>query len=164
MSARAQAYWKAFRPRACSANLAATEKDGALAEIVALLVAGRSLSSAQGHRALDALRERERAASTGVGLGVAIPHVAVEGIDRAVVSLCVNRRGIEWNAVDGAAVHLVFTVLRPERRRQRHDPGQHLEFMRWIARLVRDQDFRRFACAASTRDELVDLLRERAAP
>jgi mannitol/fructose-specific phosphotransferase system IIA component (Ntr-type) len=44
-----------------------------------------------------------------------------------------------------------------------HDPDRHLEMMRWIARLGRDGDFRRFAVRVKTKTELVDLLKEMSA-
>ncbi|MEO0661232.1 MAG: PTS sugar transporter subunit IIA, partial [Planctomycetota bacterium] len=104
--------------------------------------------------------EREELASTGVGMNVAIPHVKVDGLQEAICSLSVSPEGIEWRAVDGEPVHILFTVLRPGGATDQHDPEQHLEMMRWIARLARDPDFRGFALQARTKAELVGLLKE----
>ena len=86
---------------------------------------------------------------------------------------CVTRPGCREDAtlsrtdtfpsVDAAPVHILFTVIRPERGGDQHDPEQHLEMMRWIARLSRDADFRRFATRVKTKTELVDLLKEMSA-
>lgn len=153
-------YWKLFKPAACQPALKAATKEAALDEIVATLVKAKALEPAQQAPALAALVERERVASTGIGMGVAIPHVQLRGIEQAVLSLAVHVDGLAWQALDGGPVHVIFTVLRPEKTGARHDPERHLELMRWISRLGRDGDFRRFARGVATRAELIDLLRE----
>jgi len=94
---------------------------------------------------------------------VSIPHVKLVGIDRALCALAIHREGVSWAAVDGAPVHILFTVLRPEKGGVDHDPERHLELMRWISKLARDPDFRRFALKARTKTELIDLLKEMSA-
>lgn len=153
-------HWKQFKAKACNIHLKASTKEEALVEVVANLVQAQVLPEAMAPGAEQALLERERTASTGVGMSVAIPHVKLTGLDRAICSLSVHREGIPWEAVDGAPVHLLFTVLRPDAKSSVHDPEQHLDLMRWIARLGRDGDFRRFAVRVKTKTELVDLLKE----
>jgi PTS system fructose-specific IIC component len=156
-------HWKAFKHKACSVHLKATSKEEALVEVVENLVHADVLPRALAADAEKALLERERTASTGVGMSVAIPHVKLDGIDRALCSLSIHRAGLAWDAVDGAPVQLLFTILRPDKKSVVHDPDRHLEMMRWIARLGRDGDFRRFAVRVKTKTELVDLLKEMSA-
>jgi len=156
-------FWKQFKPKACSVNLKAGQKEDLLAELVENLVKAELLDKSLQEAALAALREREALASTGVGMGVAIPHVKLPGLEQATCSLSVHKEGLEWQAIDGEAAHLFFCVLRPERAGELHDPEQHLEMMTWIARIAREPDFRRFALAARTKKELVDLLKEMSA-
>ena len=153
-------HYKQFKPKACSVHLVAEDKDGVLREIVDNLVSGESLDESLRSAALAALREREKQGSTGVGNHVAIPHVKLRGLERAVCTLAVHHGGLEWSAVVGAPVHIVFTVLRPDKPGQHHDPERHLELMQWIAKLARDADFRRFALKVKTKTQLVDLLKE----
>jgi mannitol/fructose-specific phosphotransferase system IIA component (Ntr-type) len=156
-------HWKQFKPKACSVHLKASSKEEALAEVVENMVLAEVLSRDLAKEAEGALLERERTASTGVGMNVAIPHVKLTGIDRAICTLSIHREGIPWDAVDGAPVQLLFTVIRPNKKSVQHDPDKHLEMMRWIARLGRDADFRRFAIRVKTKTELVDLLKEMSA-
>ena len=156
-------HWKQFKPKACSVHLKADSKEEALLEVVRNMVEAEVLPRALAEDAQRALLERERTASTGVGMSVAIPHVKLEGLDRAVCSLSIHKVGLAWDAVDGAPVQLLFTVIRPEKKSTQHDPDRHLEMMRWIARLGRDGDFRRFAVRVKTKTELVDLLKEMSA-
>jgi PTS system nitrogen regulatory IIA component len=155
-------FWKQFKPKACSVALSSSDKVAVLTEVVADMVAAGILEEALSSKALAALREREALATTGVGQNVASPHVRLAGLTRTVAALSVHREGVEWASVDNEPVHVVFTVLRPEVSGRDHDPAQHLEMMRWIARLSRSSDFRSFALQAKTRTELVDLLREMA--
>lgn len=155
-------HWKQFKSKACSIALQAEDKPAALEEIVGNFVGAQVLDRAQGALALAAMTDREALATTGVGMGVAIPHIKLAGLERAVASLSVHRTGLEWGAVDGEPVQVVFAVLRPDRPSDLHDPAQHLELMQWIARLARNADFRSFALQATRKAQLVELLQEMA--
>ncbi|MBI5431345.1 MAG: PTS sugar transporter subunit IIA [Planctomycetes bacterium] len=155
-------FWKHFKAKSCSIGLEALDKELVLAEIVARMIEGDAIDPKFERDALAALIARESQASTGIGMNVAIPHVQIAGLEQAVTTLCVHPGGVKWGAIDGEPVHLFFAVLRPDRATAAHDPAKHLEMMRWIARLGRSPDFRRFAIAAKTKSELVDLLKEMA--
>ena len=155
-------FWKLFKAKSCSLSLSGSTKDEVLVELVEALVKGGSLDDSMQDQVLSALRDREAMATTGVGQNVAIPHVKIEGIERAVASLAVHPEGVDWAAVDGEPVQVFFTVLRPAEESATHDPEAHLEMMRWISRLGRERDFRSFALQATTRTQLVDLLKEMA--
>ncbi|MEL6430478.1 MAG: PTS sugar transporter subunit IIA [Planctomycetota bacterium] len=153
-------WYKRFKSKACILKLKASTKVDALGEVVDQLISSKLLEGDLEDAARKTLLEREELASTGVGMNVAIPHVKVDGLQEAICSLSVSPEGIEWRAVDGEPVHILFTVLRPGGATDQHDPEQHLEMMRWIARLARDPDFRGFALQARTKAELVGLLKE----
>lgn len=156
-------FWKQFKPKCCSVNLKAADKPQALEELIDNLVKAGALPAALRDDAIAALAEREELGSTGVGQGVAIPHVKLKGLDRVACSVSIHKEGLEWSAIDGEPVNIYFTVLRPERAGEQHDPERHLEMMTWIAKLAREPDFRRFAGRAKTKTELVDLLKEMSA-
>ena len=160
MQTQAKAYWKLFKPSACSISLRGTTPEGIFEELVTNLVRGKLLTEEQREPALKAFLEREEVASTGVGRNVAIPHVKLPGIDQVVVSLSLHQEGVEWKSLDGEPVRIFFAVLRPDRPNERFDPDRHLDMMRWISQLGRKADFRRFALGVSNRTELVDLLKE----
>lgn len=159
---RAKPFWKLFRVKACTVGLKTDTKPDVLREVVANLVAAGSLDAGLAPLAERTLLEREQLASTGVGQNVAIPHVKIPGLVEAAASLSVHPGGVEWAAVDGEPVHILFTVLRPDVSTELHDPERHLEMMRWIASLSRSDDFRSFALQVRTRTDLVALLREMA--
>jgi mannitol/fructose-specific phosphotransferase system IIA component (Ntr-type) len=162
MPTRPADFWKLFDPKGCSVRLKGNSKDEIVNELVDNFVSGGLLDEDAAKRARTALEEREKAASTGIGRGVAIPHVKVQGLERAVMSLSLHRDGLDWDALDRAPVHIIFTVLRPETAGDQHDPERHIELMRWVARLSQDSDFRSFALGVKNKKELASLLREKA--
>ena len=155
-------YWKLFKAKPCSVGIKAIEQAEVFQEIVTNLVKAGVLDEGLSEAANRALMERESLASTGLGRNVAIPHVKLKGIEQPVISISIHKTGVEWNALDGEPVRIFFTVLRPESATSLHDPEKHLEMMKWVAKLAQDGDFRRFAMAAKTKKELVDLLKEKA--
>jgi mannitol/fructose-specific phosphotransferase system IIA component (Ntr-type) len=154
-------FWKLFKPKHCTTKLSGATKEDVLAEVTDLLIEAGGLDAALRAETIKALLEREKLGSTGVGSNVAVPHVKVRGLEQAVFSLAIHPAGLAWAAVDSQPVHVVFTVLRPEKGGDAHDPERHLEMMRWVARLARDGDFRSFAIRTKTKGELVDLLKEK---
>jgi mannitol/fructose-specific phosphotransferase system IIA component (Ntr-type) len=65
------------------------------------------------------------------------------------------KTGIEWQAIDGRPVQIVFFVVSPS-----DDPESHLQCLRWISTLVRNGDFRRFLLDAHGEAQIRELLRE----
>ena len=155
-------YWKLFKAKPCSVGIKAKEQPGVFEEIVANMVKAGALEESLAEDANRALNEREAIASTGLGNNVAIPHVKIKGLEQPALSVSITKKPIEWNALDGEPIQILFTVLRPESATEFYDPDKHLGMMRWIAKLTQDGDFRRFAVAVKTKKELVDLLKEHA--
>lgn len=81
------------------------------------------------------LWEREQLGSTGIGHGVAVPHCRLERVERVIVSLGRNRRGVPFGAVDKKPVQLFFLVIAPE-----NAAAAYLECLREISRLVKDEE------------------------
>jgi nitrogen PTS system EIIA component len=101
-----------------------------------LLELGRLISPAIG---LDEgavcrlLLEREKLQSTGIGDGVAIPHASTDDTATQAAALVICPSGIEFQAIDGARVRIVFGVVGPRRA-----TGDHLKTLARISRLLRD--------------------------
>lgn len=78
------------------------------------------------------LLEREKLGSTALGEGVAVPHCKVEEIDEVVVAIGICRRAIDFQAVDGAPVRLLFLVISPDSA-----PAAHLQALATISKWVK---------------------------
>ena len=80
--------------------------------------------------AIEALRAREREASTAFGLGVAIPHCFLEGFGPARLSIAVSVSGVDFHAMDGSLTHVFFLLIEDLAAR-----GSHAALISRIARL-----------------------------
>lgn len=101
------------------------------------------------------LTDREAIGSTGLGNMVAVPHVKGDEVTQPVLVLARCKKGLEWQAIDGRPVHIVFLLVSPAEQ-----PENHLQVLRWIAGLARNADFRRFLLDAKDQGAMRDLLRE----
>jgi len=101
------------------------------------------------------LLEREAQGSTGLGNGIAVPHVKSKKLKTHYVVVANSQAGIQFEAIDGRPVHTLFLVIGPT-----NDPEGHLQALRWVSTLARNADFRRFVLNAKTEAEIRDLLEE----
>ena len=102
----------------------------------ALRLLAEMLSPAVGVPRLEVeelLLEREKLQSTGIGDGVAIPHTSLDTGESQAAALVICPRGIEFEAIDGGPVNIVFGVVGPKRA-----TGEHLRTLARISRLLRD--------------------------
>ncbi len=105
--------------------------------------------------ALIAVLERELVAPTGLGDQVAIPHAAVEGLNRPVVALGLSSHGIDFDAPDGRAARIVFLLLLPPKAYERE-----VRVLAALARSVFDDAARGALVEASSMDDAVRCLDE----
>lgn len=98
---------------------------------------------------LQSLLARERLGSTGLGNGIAIPHCRLKNIDTVMGALITLAEPIDFDAVDGKPVDIVFILLAPERALQ-----EHLKALAALAELFNHPEFRHHLRAATTAQEL----------
>ncbi|WP_316014403.1 PTS IIA-like nitrogen regulatory protein PtsN [Roseobacter sp. HKCCA0434] len=82
---------------------------------------------------LDALQAREALGPTGMGAGVAIPHARLDGLDRVVGFFARLEKPVDFDAVDGRPVDLVFMLLAPLEA-----GAEHLRALARVSRTLRD--------------------------
>ncbi len=91
------------------------------------------VSGLQAREIYDAVLQRERLGSTGVGNGIAIPHGKLTSCTKIVGVFARLDRAIEFDALDGAPVDLAFLLVAPET-----SGADHLKALARIARVLRD--------------------------
>lgn len=133
--------------------LAATSKDELLAELVDVVAA--TVPTRGTGDLLHAIREREQVLSTGIGNGVAIPHGRVEGLDDLVLAAGVTRQPVDFEALDGRPVRLLFLLIGPESA-----AGRHVKVLSRISRLLRKQSTRERLSAAASPAQFHEILTE----
>jgi fructose-specific phosphotransferase system IIA component len=133
--------------------LEATTKDEILAELVGVLASERRIRDAD--EVLRVIREREAVLSTGIGNGVAIPHGKTTAAPRLAVAAGVSREPVDYDALDGAPVHLVFLLVGPDAA-----AGAHIKALSRISRLVRQPELRTRLVESSDADAFLQALRD----
>lgn len=118
-------------PQSVIANFRVSSKKQALQE---LAKKAASLIGQPEKLVFDVLSDRERLGTTGVGLGIAIPHGKLPGLDRMTGLFARLDKPVDFEAIDNQPVDLVFLMLAPE------DAGaDHLKALARVSRLLRDR-------------------------
>jgi len=101
----------------------------------------------------QAILEREKIVSTGIGMGVAIPHAKLSGYKDFFIAIGIQqKRGIEWNSLDGAPVKLIFMIGGPENRQT-----QYLKILSHLTQAIKDEERRKKLLKVATQSQVVSL-------
>jgi PTS system fructose-specific IIC component/PTS system nitrogen regulatory IIA component len=123
-----------FLPQYIKMDLEAEDKDEAFEEMVAHFchVANLNLNE----EILGVLRSREAKMSTGIKKGIAIPHGNTDALDKVCGVLGISRKGIDYDALDGEPVYLLFMLFGPNK-----DTETHLLILQRLAELLDNPQF-----------------------
>jgi PTS system nitrogen regulatory IIA component len=119
-----------LQPEAIIPALKAGSKKQALQE---LSEHAARLSGLSEREIFDALLQRERLGSTGIGKGIAIPHGKMAKVDRLIGVFARLEKPIDFESLDGEPVDLIFLLLAPETA-----GADHLKALSRVARTMRD--------------------------
>jgi nitrogen PTS system EIIA component len=126
------------------------EKSGVIKALAQMLASGARVDATDVERVLS---EREQLQSTGIGEGVAIPHGALPHLETQYAGLLIVPEGVDFIAIDGLKVNILFAVIGPKRA-----TGEHLKTLARVSRLLRNKGFRDRLVAASGAKEAYDLI------
>jgi PTS system nitrogen regulatory IIA component len=136
-------------------ELAATDRDSAILELVTALAAGGGLPESAIDEVVAALIKREQNGSTGFGKGVAVPHVKHAKVQKMSGTIGRSAGGIDFAALDHQPVYNIVLLLSPE-----NQPQQHLQAMNIVFSNLQKDMFRRFLRQSNTRESIIELLDE----
>lgn len=137
----------------CITDLQGRSKSDVLLELSELLQRSEKISDgAAFHRALMA---REAQASTGVGLGIAIPHVKIPQVVDYVVGVGRSKAGVEFDAIDGKPVHLIFMIGASDRQTR-----EFVKILAQVTHLLKSAQVRDALMHAEIPDQFLNVIRE----
>ena len=136
-------------------ELKADDRDGVITELVEALDKARKLGKGDRKDVAKAIIKREKEASTGMGKGVAIPHVKHEAVKKPVPVIGRSSKGIDFMALDKQPVYSVILLVSPI-----NNPDVHLQVMENIFQHIQKEMFRKFLRQLDTAEKIEDLLRE----
>jgi nitrogen PTS system EIIA component len=103
----------------------------------------------------QAILNREKIVSTGIGLGVAIPHAKLPEYEQFFIAIGVQEgRGIEWNSLDGSQVHLIFMIGGPDNRQT-----DYLNILSRLTMAIKDSARRKALLKATSAQQVIDLFK-----
>jgi fructose PTS system EIIA component len=133
-------------------DLTATDRDGAIAELVGLLAADGRVADADAYTAAVLAREDETG-GTGMESGIAIPHAKSAGVARAAVAFGRSRTGLDFGAEDGTGADLVFLIAAPEGA-----DDLHVRVLSRLARRLIHESFRTALREADSSAAVIDII------
>lgn len=132
-------------------GLDAVDKDQVIERLVDLVWGG--LQDVEREPILKAVRAREQLMSTGVGNGVAIPHGKTNAVKSLVAAFGRCPVPVDYDALDGQPVQLVFMLVGPE-----DAAGPHIKALSRISRLLSYEEFRVRLQNAATPEEVLEAI------
>jgi len=142
-----------IRPEVVKVPLAGKTKNEVLRELVQLLLDAARISELES--VYDALLTREALGSTGLELGIAVPHAKTSAVRRLTAAIGISPQGVDFQSADGQLSKMFFLLLAPP-----DQSGPHIQALAEIARLAKSPTFLRLLSGASSPQEVTDLIRE----
>ena len=133
----------------------ANDRDGVIAELVNALAKAGKISKKNCSAIIKSVIDREGEASTGMGKGVAVPHVKHSSVKKVFAAVGQSSAGIDFSALDKQLVHSVILLVSPN-----GDAEMHLKAMETIFGHLQKDKFLSFLGQAKTVAEIGDLLKE----
>lgn len=123
-------------------------------ELISQMVAPK-LGGVSRDDVFDSLLQRERLGSTGIGLGIAIPHGRLSNASHPVAVLMTLSTPIEFEAIDNQPVDIIFALLVPQ-----DEPETHLKTLQAVAQKLNNRDYCRKLRATDSAESLHTLFTE----
>ncbi len=138
-------------PDCIRAPLGATDKRGIIEELVDVLAKVGKVSDAAALK--EAVWTREQTRTTGIGLGLAIPHGKCAGVANLAMAIGKPAQPIDFGSIDNKPVRLVLLLASPPDR-----TSDHIQALARVSRLMQMETFREAVYQAGSAQEIYDLI------
>jgi Kef-type K+ transport system membrane component KefB/mannitol/fructose-specific phosphotransferase system IIA component (Ntr-type) len=132
-------------------KLKGVDRDAVIRELSQRLAISAGLPAAA---VTEAVLAREEIMATGIGMGVAVPHARIAGLERPLVAVGLAHQGVDFDAPDGIPVRIICMILAPL-----HDNGTQLEILADIAATFRGEGMSERALLSTSYTEFLSLLK-----
>ncbi len=99
-----------------------------------------------------AIMEREKIVSTGVGMGIAIPHAKLSSYEDFFIAIGILKRGVDWKSLDNAPVRSIFMIGGPE-----NEQTKYLQILSAITVAVKDEETRKKLLTLNSKEAIINL-------
>lgn len=142
-----------LQPDCIKVPLNATDKQGAIFELIDLLAHQHHLRDVPAVR--DAVWQRESTRTTGIGHGLAIPHGKSTSCDKLIMAIGRPQKPIDFQSIDGQPVSLIILLISPA-----DQTGPHIQALASVSRLMTNADFRHAIRQAQSALQVYQLIEE----
>lgn len=132
-------------------NGAAGSKKEVLDQMVALMAKSGKISDVETYR--KGVYAREEESTTGIGEGIAIPHCKSAAVTKPGLAAMVLKDGVDFDALDGEKVHLIFLIAAPDT-----EDNVHLDVLSKLSVLLMDESFTNGLKQAGSVDEFLRVI------
>jgi PTS system nitrogen regulatory IIA component len=101
----------------------------------------------------EAIIEREKIVSTGIGMGTAIPHAKLASYEDFFIAIGILRKGLDWNALDGSPVRIIFLIGGPDDKQT-----EYLQILSKLTQLIKDDQIRKKMLTLNSPEDMIKLL------
>jgi fructose-specific phosphotransferase system IIA component len=137
-------------PEVVKVPLKSRDKSGVIEELIQVLKDSGKITEKE--KAIEAIHKREALGSTGLEMGVAVPHAKTDAVKTLTIAIGVSPEGVEFGAIDGKPSKLFFLMLAAP-----NQSGPHIEALAEIAKLSKSKAFLDALMNAKTPEEVVKL-------
>lgn len=138
-------------PVSIELNGTAKDKADALNQMVALMANSGKISDVEKYR--KGVYAREEESTTGIGEGIAIPHCKSDAVNAPGLAAMVLKDGVDFDALDGEKVHLIFLIAAPNTK-----DNVHLDVLSRLSVLLMDESFTKALREAATVEEFIAVI------
>lgn len=132
------------------AFLEVNSRDDAIYALVELIEKTGKLQNKQAF--YDAIIEREKIVSTGIGMGTAIPHAKLTNYNEFFIAIGILRKGLDWNALDGSPVRLIFLIGGPDDKQT-----EYLQILSRLTHFIKDDNIRKKLLTMNSPEDMIDI-------
>lgn len=133
-------------------NLKGKSKDEIINQMIAIVTNSSKITDIEKVR--DAIFDREKIMSTGVGNGFAIPHGKTDAVLDIVAAFAVTEEPIDYDSLDEQPVRLIFLLVGKDSM-----VGPHIKLLSRISRLMNKEEFRTKLLAAGSEKEVIEIFK-----
>jgi fructose-specific phosphotransferase system IIA component len=140
--------------RAIDLELKSMTKADVIRELAGLLEKAEKLNSIEDF--LEAVFEREKHSTTGIGYSIAIPHGKSRGVKHPAIAFGRSLEGIDFDSLDGKKAKLFFMIGVPE-----ESHNEHLKVLSRLSRMLIHDDVRTELMKADSKKQVMEVIRKR---
>lgn len=140
-------------PQCIKLELKSRKKKELVKEMVDLLFQAGKIKEKE--KVEESMMEREKKGSSGIGEGVAIPHIMSSKVSQTLMAFGQSKKGINFAAIDGKPIYLVFLLVGPAR-----DAMLHLKILAKLCRFLHNSLFKQALLKANSKEEIIQAFTE----